>query len=121
MAYTPSTRSIECPYCGHAHVIPRSEEDIEELDFDAHLERLAATEPAHDSATVRCSGCGAETTLATDIVADECPFCGAGLVAESTSTHQLRPRSLLPFAVNRDEALDAFRGWVRGLWFVPAR
>ena len=81
MAFDPEAGSIECPYCGHAHKIPRSQEDIEELDFRTHLDRLAASEPAHDAATVRCSGCGAETTLAADIVADDCPFCGAAVVA----------------------------------------
>ncbi len=119
MAFDPAAQAVTCPYCGHANAIPRSEADIHELDFETCLRQAATAETSHVSVTVTCSGCGAETTLQPDVTADTCPFCGAALVAGHEEHHDIRPRSLLPFKVDREAAIAAFRAWSARLWFAP--
>jgi DNA-directed RNA polymerase subunit RPC12/RpoP len=119
MAFRPGARAIQCPYCGHQNAIPQSEQDVQELGFHEHLARLAEAEPSQTTTTAKCPACGAETTLQPNVTADVCPFCGGHLHAETQSGPAIKPRSLLPFHVTRDQALGAFQGWIGGLWFAP--
>ncbi len=119
MEFDPSAAAIRCAYCGHSNPIPKSEEDIEELDFHAYLAGAAEAEETEEVTTVQCSSCGAQSTLDANITSDQCPFCGTPIVARSQSQTRIKPRSLLPFKIGRDKAMAAFREWIQGLWFAP--
>jgi DNA-directed RNA polymerase subunit RPC12/RpoP len=121
MVFDPQAASIKCPYCGHAHPVPKSEEEIEELDFHAHLARLAEVEQRSEQRTVKCTGCGAESILQEHISADRCPYCDSPIVAQTEAHVILRPRCLLPFRITRQQAIESFRRWVQSLWFAPTR
>ncbi|MEK6239406.1 MAG: hypothetical protein N2C14_32210, partial [Planctomycetales bacterium] len=109
----------KCLYCAHETTIPHSAEDVQELDYHAHLGELAASEATIEIVTVKCASCGAETTLPPGIVSDECAFCGTPVVAEGKSIRVLRPKGVLPFAVGKNQALAKFRDWLTSRWFVP--
>ena len=117
--FVPGTAALECPYCGHSNPIPQSEEDIRELDFRGHLAGLAEQEETVEIQTVRCDTCAGETTLEPNVTAGACAFCGANIVATAKSSKAIKPRSILPFEIDRDVARTAFRDWVDGLWFAP--
>jgi DNA-directed RNA polymerase subunit RPC12/RpoP len=119
MQFQPGLDSIQCPYCGHANPIPKSEEDIQELDFHEYLDKAGKQEKTEEATTVQCSACGARTTLDPNTSADVCPFCSAALVANQESVSRIRPRSLLPFGVDRKQALESFRQWLKTRWFAP--
>ena len=68
---------------------------------------------------VKCTNCGAETTLKPDVTADLCPFCGSGIVATGSSKKTIKPQGLLPFKITQNQAADLFRAWVRSLWSAP--
>ncbi len=119
MQFDPSARMIKCQYCGHENPIPQSEEDIHELDFHAHLAELSEAAPAAETSTVKCQSCAAETTLAPNVAADDCPFCGGHLATDPKATTKIEPKSLLPFKVSAKEALELFRQWVKTRWFAP--
>ena len=119
MEFDPSAAAISCPYCGHSNPIPKSEEDIEELDFHAYVAKIAEATEGEELTTVQCSSCGAQSTLDANITSDQCPFCGTPIVAQSQSQTRIKPRSLLPFKIGRDQAMAAFREWIQGLWFAP--
>jgi hypothetical protein len=40
-------------------------------------------------------------------------------VATASSKRQIKPRSLLPFHVRREQADELFKRWVASLWFAP--
>jgi DNA-directed RNA polymerase subunit RPC12/RpoP len=119
MQFKPGLESIQCPYCGHTNPIPTGEADIQELDFHEYLRRAAQEEQTQEQATVRCSACGAQTTLEPNTSADVCPFCSAPLVAGQQAIRRIRPRSLLPFRIDRKQALESFGQWLRTRWFAP--
>ncbi len=119
LTFAPGKASLACSYCSHENVIPQSEADIQELDFHAHLANLEQGADTVEVQTVTCTQCAGQTTLAPDITADRCAFCGADIVATATSKKAIRPASLLPFRVTKTQALEHFRAWVKGLWFAP--
>ncbi|MBN1126193.1 MAG: hypothetical protein JXA82_14400 [Sedimentisphaerales bacterium] len=119
MGFKPGTHSQNCPYCGHENPIPQSEEDIRELDFRAFLASQAEASDTEEIITIKCPSCAAETTTDPNITSQDCPFCGSPIVATAHSTRQIKPKSLLPFHVNRKQGWEQFRKWVAGLWFAP--
>ncbi|MBN2581884.1 MAG: hypothetical protein JXL80_02375, partial [Planctomycetes bacterium] len=87
--------------------------------FHAFLARAAENEAVREQTTVTCSTCGAEVTFEPNVSGDLCPFCGSSVVVGGGSTRTIKPRSLLPFYVTREQATTAFQGWLDGLWFAP--
>jgi ribosomal protein S27E len=119
LMFEPGTTALTCRYCGTRNDITPLAEVIEELDFQQHAAQLAASTETQETLTVRCNSCGAETDFTHDVAASRCPFCGAAIVATASSKKQIKPRSLLPFHVNRQQAGELFMRWVKGLWFAP--
>ena len=121
LVFRPGTSSQHCPYCGHEQAIPEPDESVRELDLERHLDRAAAAAETIEQVTVDCSSCGARTALPPHVSAGHCPFCGTQIMATGRATRKVKPNAVLPFAVERERALDSFRGWMRGLWFAPGR
>jgi len=119
MQFVPGSDSQECPYCGHENPIPKSEEDIEELDFASVLAQQSEAEQTDERLTLKCGNCGAEATTDPNVTSQACPFCGSHIVATASSTRQIKPKSLLPFKVTLQESRAAFKRWLSGLWFAP--
>ncbi len=120
LVFEPGQTCLKCPYCQTENEIAVAAAPVEELDFYAALSDRSAAGATQEIITVKCTNCGAESTLSPDVTSDRCPFCGAAIVAEGSSTKQIRPRSLLPFYVKREQAMSSFRGWIKSLWFAPS-
>lgn len=117
--FAPGTTALTCPYCGTLNQIEGSAERVEELDFEAAVAQLARQEATDEVLTVKCNVCGAESQLGANVTADLCPFCSSPIVATAASRKRIRPRSLLPFHVTREQAQASFRNWLGSLWFAP--
>ncbi len=49
-----------------------------------------------------------------------CVYCGSSSVmAQEANRNAIRPESLVPLSVGREGVDEAFREWIRGLWFRP--
>lgn len=120
MTYVPGSVTQQCPYCTHENFIPQGEEDIVELDYHTYLREALNEEDMVDRLTIICQGCGAESTFEEDVTSKHCPFCGLDIVATAKSTKLIKPKSLLPFNFDRDEAHQKFREWIKKLWFAPS-
>jgi hypothetical protein len=118
LEFSPGKSSLVCPYCGETAEVP-DRGGVESQDYLAALDRHAGDGEAV-SLTVGCDGCGAITALGENVTASRCAFCDAPLVAQRESRRSLRPRSLLPFAVERRDAEARFREWLAGRWFAPS-
>lgn len=119
LEYHPGTATLKCSYCGNENAIPQLEEPVEELDFHAYLADAAGTADQVEVKTVRCDGCGANSTFDPNVVSDECAFCGSPIVAAASADRVIKPRSILPFQVTHDQARAAFRKWAASRWFAP--
>ncbi len=120
LTYKPGTQHLTCSYCGADNTIEDSTQTIEELDFDRFLNNAIAAAEQQQVAVVKCTGCGAESSLKPGVTSDNCPFCGSALVVGSGSLcTQLKPKSVLPFQIDQKSAFGKFRDWLKGLWFAP--
>nr|NQU89801.1 hypothetical protein [Bacteroidota bacterium] len=120
LTYAPGTTVLKCLHCSTENEIEISTEEIEELDFEKFLSQNDTQTEQVEVQTVKCNGCGAETTFDPNLVSDDCAFCGTPLVIKSGSTKKIiRPKSVLPFAIDSQKAFNLFRAWLKKLWWAP--
>ncbi len=117
--YKPGSLIQKCEYCGYEHEIPQSEEDIKELDFLEYLENEKGGVDLEEVTSVDCESCGAQVVLEENVAADECPYCGSRILKQNVSHQQIKPKSLLPFGITREQGGQEFKEWVASLWFAP--
>jgi DNA-directed RNA polymerase subunit RPC12/RpoP len=117
LRYAPGTTLMRCQHCGTEEPIPDIRGEIAVLDL-----REAARLPAavmEETRIVACPSCGAEVEFDADLHARECPFCASPVVTDTGTHRHIKPQAQLPILVTEAEARDAFRRWIRGLWFAP--
>jgi len=120
LVFAPGTTHMKCPYCGAENEIAVSAEKIEELDFQKFLKEFEGQAPMQEVANIKCQACGAQTTFQQGVVSEACPFCGTPQVVKDASINKVfRPRAVIPFIVNLDNAYGGFRKWIKKLWFAP--
>lgn len=119
ITFDPARGGQVCPYCGHETAIEHAYAGIEELDFRAYFEDALKQSEIVETVTVHCDACGAESTKAPNVTADDCPFCGASIVAAEKSKKLIKPQAVLPFRITDTHARGAFKKWLKSLWFAP--
>ncbi|TAL59280.1 MAG: hypothetical protein EPN88_17515 [Bacteroidetes bacterium] len=120
LQFAPGTNHLLCPYCGMENEIEVSTQVFEELDFEKFVNEFEKESATQEVATIKCQGCGAQTTFNPNVVSDACPCCGSPLVVKNaTSTHSIKPKAILPFAIDQNKAFEDFRIWIKKLWFAP--
>ncbi|HJL39856.1 MAG TPA: hypothetical protein RMG48_01005 [Myxococcales bacterium LLY-WYZ-16_1] len=122
LAFAPGVSALRCSYCGHTQRLDApASAPIVEYSFDealAKAARIDARELNASGTEVRCQGCGA--TSVVEGHADRCAFCDSPVAVEQGRDEIFRPESLLPFAIERKEARERFRSWLKKLWFAPS-
>jgi LSD1 subclass zinc finger protein len=119
LSFAPGTRDLKCEYCGTTNAIAEDDSRILELDFNAFLKVLEDRMESVEVEQVKCGKCGAEQTLGGSLFAGHCTFCGTAIVSKSYASRRIKPKSIVPFQVDRKRAAESFRKWVKGLWLAP--
>ena len=119
LSFSPGTRDLKCEYCGTTNAIAENDDRVEELDFATYLKALEGKMEAAEVEEVLCGKCGAGQTLAGSLFAGHCTFCGAAIVSKSYASRRIKPKSIVPFQVNKARAQDSLRRWVTGLCLAP--
>ena len=119
LSFAPGTRELRCEYCGTTNAIAEDDARVEELDFNTFLKALEGKLDTVEEEQVKCEKCGAEQTLQASLFASRCTFCGTGIVSKSYANRRIKPKSIVPFQVDRRRAQESFRTWVRKLWLAP--
>jgi LSD1 subclass zinc finger protein len=64
-----------------------------------------------------CKGCGASMSYDAGSKALRCPFCGSVELTAQEDRKILSPKSVIPFAVPREQAVASMRQWLgQGFW-----
>ncbi|MBS0196619.1 MAG: hypothetical protein JSR77_07665 [Planctomycetes bacterium] len=119
LEFSPGTTHLACRFCGAENEIPQASTAVEEIDYQSVLSDLGDEAPAVECVTIHCDSCGANVTFSPNVTSQACPFCGSNVVAAQSSQKVIKPKSLLPFQITREQARDKFRKWLAGLWFAP--
>ncbi|HNX97606.1 MAG TPA: hypothetical protein PKK12_07995 [Candidatus Aminicenantes bacterium] len=119
--YDPGSRQLKCPFCGATAEIVATGE-VAELDFEAALREFGGQAETRTAVAVPCRACGAQVEFTAGQTAGRCPFCATPLMVSAAAQQTLiKPKSVLPFAVDQTTANGNFRRWLDRLWFAPGR
>ena len=126
LLFKPGTSHLKCPNCGTENSIETDDTDeryLTEHDFLKELEKQSKKQQEAPDATeaeaVRCTNCGASTTVTRDRTADRCPYCDSPLVIQNAFSHKFNVQAVLPFAVDTQTAQTSYRDWLKSRWFAP--
>ncbi len=111
-----------CDFCGSEEPIEGDGfnfHPIKELDFRAALAAELPEQEIEETRVSRCPNCAALVEFNADTHATECPFCATPVVIDTGLHRHIKPRGVLPFALQERSARDAMTDWLGRLWFAP--
>lgn len=112
-----------CDHCGAIEEIsqsgPWSGGSIREIDFKAAIADQLPLQDMEETRVSKCSNCAAEVEFDPGVHAAECPFCATPVVTDTGPNRHIKPKGLLPFALDEKDARKAMTDWLGRLWFAP--
>ncbi|MDV7721631.1 TFIIB-type zinc ribbon-containing protein [Enterococcus faecium] len=66
-----------------------------------------------------CPNCGAEIVTDATTAATYCYYCHNPVVLSGRLSGEFLPNKVLPFDVEKEEAINRFLAWTKKKWFVP--
>ncbi|MBV2359914.1 TFIIB-type zinc finger domain-containing protein [Thalassococcus sp. CAU 1522] len=120
--YAPGESHLVCDHCGDTQDIAAVgpwEGGIAELDFRTAMDNLLPLQEMEETRVSQCPNCAAQVEFDPDLHAAECPFCATPVVTDTGTHRHIKPRGLLPFALDEAAARTAMTDWLGSLWFAP--
>ncbi|MEQ9261463.1 MAG: TFIIB-type zinc finger domain-containing protein [Roseovarius sp.] len=120
--FDPAKGQLICDHCGHVDEIAQAgpwQATIRELDFEAALSGALGAEEVEETRVLQCPNCAAQVEFDEAVHAKECPFCATPVVTGTGTHRHIKPRGVLPFALDERAARKAMTDWLGRLWFAP--
>jgi DNA-directed RNA polymerase subunit RPC12/RpoP len=144
LTFDAAAQAMACPFCGYKEAVPAAPAAapvpvsppgapaapiapaapapgaIREIPLEEGM-KMAARGFGAPVTTVTCKDCGANVHVGEGERTTTCAFCGSQQVlAQQSGEQPIRPESLLPFKIAKEEANKRFADWLGGLWFRPS-
>ncbi len=120
--FAPDQGELVCDHCGH-HALMQDMGpwggSINELDFNAALNNLLPAQEIEEQRMTTCPNCAAHVEFDEVNHSVECPFCATPVVIDTGKHRQIKPKGVLPFALDERAANKAMSQWLGKLWFAP--
>ncbi len=120
--FDPDQSRLICDHCGHSEEIAQNgpwQATIRELDFNAAIKGELDQFEIEETRVISCTNCGAQVEFDETTHAAECPFCATPVVTDTGTHRHIKPKAVLPFAVEERAARKAMTDWLGRLWFAP--
>ena len=116
LAFDPETQRWKCPFCDSVF----AQDELTEQDSASAQQSTAAQAPAQGSQLIyHCPSCGSEIMTDETTVATHCYYCHSPVVLQGKLTDEWLPDSVLPFTIDKEQAVQEFMKWVQSKRFVP--
>ena len=131
MEFDSDTQKMKCPQCQRIMDVSEFDMDAADGNYDENTgfagegyEKESydgeATGGTMNMKTYHCTSCGAELLADEYTSAVICSFCGNPSLVEDRLTGAYKPKRIIPFKINRDAAVDAYKKWVHKGPLTPA-
>jgi DNA-directed RNA polymerase subunit RPC12/RpoP len=117
LEFDPKVQAMKCQFCQSEKIVPIEHKAIVEHDF---YTAPKVTGWDRQAVSFQCDSCGA-TISSESTVAGKCTYCNSPYVREKPARADLiRPETLIPFRVDKDNVNTLFRNWLGKGWFTPS-
>ena len=120
--FDPGSDQLICDHCGNIRAIEQTGSTahaLQELDIRPALKGQLAEAEIEETRVASCPNCGAQVEFSPEVHSTECPFCATPVVTDTGTHRHIKPRALLPFALDEKAARIAMTNWLGRLWFAP--
>ncbi|MCL3882064.1 TFIIB-type zinc finger domain-containing protein [Marivita sp. GX14005] len=121
--YDPARGLLRCDHCGNTSEIagagPWGNTALREISFEEGIAGRLSEQEMEETRVSHCPNCAAQVEFEPGVHAAECPFCATPVVADTGVSRHIKPKGLLPFALDEARARDAMKDWLGRLWFAP--
>lgn len=121
LRHDPKKDKFLCTSCGYEGEINALVESVKEYSFNDYKQRESESVPFVGMSVSACQRCGCEVTFDEKQTATTCPMCGSTQVDVAKQHTGIPPEGIIPFKVDKTDAAQKFREWVKGLWFAPTK
>lgn len=126
LVFRPEDQRFACPYCGRAYAqdeLIAEKQPVQRGQTDARSERPVTEDSSNQTTgeqirTYHCASCGAEIVTGQTTAATRCYYCHSPVVLSDRLAGEFRPDGVLPFQIDREQAEERFRTFIRGKKFV---
>lgn len=108
MVFDSESGALSCDNCGRQDNIENFSDEFIETVFDED-----------EAKEYHCNNCGAVIVTDADTTATSCSFCGAAVVLADRVSGILAPSLVIPFHINKQQAIDAFKKWCKKGLLTP--
>lgn len=122
LRFDPPTGALICDHCGSNEAIqsgPWGAATLKELSFDAAVAESLPDIEIEETRVLNCPNCAAQIEFDPNVHAKECPFCATPIVTDTGTHRHIKPRGVLPFALDERAAHKDMSDWLGRLWFAP--
>ncbi len=117
--YDIGKEKFRCSSCKAESLIENLAATVSEYDFSQYSEREKESVAFAGVAVVHCQNCGCEITFDEQQIATTCPMCSSTQVATVKQKGGIPPEGIVPFKIDKVEAGQEFKEWVKSRWFAP--
>jgi hypothetical protein len=124
LAWEAASGRLRCDSCGAQRDAPAPQGDGIIREHDLHT-ALANQKPrgriGAGSKQVTCQECSAVVEFPDGITATKCSFCDSpSVLTQDARADHVQPESLVPFVIDRQKSVEAYKKWLGSSWFRPA-
>lgn len=117
LKFDAGAQKLKCSSCGTEIVIIDEKNVIEHSLTSKELNHIKPE--IKTSKTMKCNGCGAQIEVGATAVTAACPYCGSDYVMAKKQLEVIEPDGVVPFQIDRKQAREKLRKWIKGLWLSP--
>lgn len=119
LRFDPKSQKYKCEYC-----LSEFTEEVlgeqEEKGSDGHSrQQEQAEQESRDGLIYSCPSCGAQIITDETTAATFCYYCHNPVVLEGKLSGDYKPDHIIPFKVDKKEAVNHFLGYMKKKKFVP--
>ncbi len=119
MEFNPQTQKIKCPYCDSEFDVKDYVANHNSQSSGEAVESNSSADPDSQMYIYSCGSCGGEILATESLGAMKCPFCSNNVAVSEKFTGQFKPDYIIPFKKTREEAIEAYKGYVKSKKLIP--
>ncbi len=116
--FDPASGRLKCDHCNSLVDFDKDaivvEREFEELYTEQRWK-------ASDIASYRCENCGAVSVATRTTLATSCPYCNSPVIVEDATGSLVKPDTIIPFEVSKEDALAQLNRWRRKRFWAPRK
>lgn len=117
-------KAFTCPHCGASGQYDPTGDKIkcEYCDTEMTVQDYINVTVRDDSFTTNeltCTQCGAVIYSTDNTVATFCSYCGSSVLLESRIVKERRPKYIIPFKIEKEEAEELYRNKIKRIVLAP--